>query len=173
MNKLAEACNISVGTLYMYYKDKEDLFQRLGVEYSKAYYDSMLLDFSLDMSFTDGLWKQWENRIQFALEYPKKVAFHHMLQVSQYSEYVMTGTQKPLTELFTQFIQNCISKNEIKPVSYEVFWCIAYCPLYTLIGFHSRGRGYDEKPYHLNEKDMKACFETVVEALSLKPILNK
>jgi AcrR family transcriptional regulator len=32
MAKLAKACNISVATLYIYYKDKDDLIKQLGVE---------------------------------------------------------------------------------------------------------------------------------------------
>ncbi|MES1219353.1 MAG: helix-turn-helix domain-containing protein, partial [Bacteroidota bacterium] len=32
MNRLANACGISVATLYIYYKDKEDLIRKIGIE---------------------------------------------------------------------------------------------------------------------------------------------
>lgn len=42
MNKLAKACGISVATLYIYYKDKDDLLSQLAVEHGRMLAKSML-----------------------------------------------------------------------------------------------------------------------------------
>jgi Transcriptional regulator len=167
MSKLAKACNISVGTLYIYYKDKEDLFQKLGVEFGQEYYDAMMENFSPEMSFEEGLWIQWKNRANFVLANSHKVAFHYIIQLSNHKEYVMAATHQTLTETLGRFIQNCIEKKEIKEMSHEVFWSIAYGPLNTLINFHNRGKGYGENGYKLNKKDMKESFDLVIKALQL------
>ena len=74
MNRLAKACDISVATLYIYYKDKDDLIKKIGVEIGKKFFRETLKDFSPAMSFKEGLKKQWENRSRFALKYPQEVS---------------------------------------------------------------------------------------------------
>ena len=73
MNKLAKACNISVATLYIYYKDKDDLIIKIGSEIGEKFFTTAINDFSADMSFKDGLWKQWQNRASFATANPIEV----------------------------------------------------------------------------------------------------
>ncbi|PTS94554.1 TetR/AcrR family transcriptional regulator, partial [Pedobacter sp. HMWF019] len=41
INKLAKACGISVATLYIYYKDKEDLLSSLATELGRKMGDAM------------------------------------------------------------------------------------------------------------------------------------
>ena len=55
MNKLAKACSISVATLYIYYKDKDDLIEKIGFEIGSRFFSSTVKDFSPDMSFEEGL----------------------------------------------------------------------------------------------------------------------
>ncbi len=37
MNRLAMACDISVATLYIYYKDKDDLIKKIGLRLANVY----------------------------------------------------------------------------------------------------------------------------------------
>jgi TetR/AcrR family transcriptional repressor of multidrug resistance operon len=37
INKLAKACGISVATLYIYYKDRDDLILRIGIEEAERF----------------------------------------------------------------------------------------------------------------------------------------
>src|SRR5215510_12794180 len=94
MNKLAKACGISVATLYIYYKDKEDLIKKLGVEIGEKFFDETLNGFSIDMSFRDGLKKQWENRSRFALKYPLEVAAYEIIRHSTHGSYILEKSMK-------------------------------------------------------------------------------
>src|SRR5712672_632032 len=71
MNRLAQACGISVATLYIYYQDKDDLIKRIGAEIGKQFMAKTLQGFDPQMGFAGGLRKQWENRAAFALKNPK------------------------------------------------------------------------------------------------------
>jgi TetR/AcrR family transcriptional repressor of multidrug resistance operon len=41
MNKLARACNVSVATLYIYYKDRDDLIIKVAVEEGRLMGDAI------------------------------------------------------------------------------------------------------------------------------------
>src|ERR1700760_338410 len=75
MNKLAKACGISVATLYIYYKDKDDLIIKIGKEEAQIMNDATLKDFSPDMSFADGLRRQWENRYEYMMAHEDSLGF--------------------------------------------------------------------------------------------------
>src|SRR6476661_6570951 len=55
VNKLARACGISVATLYIYYRDKDDLLIKIAVEEAQRMTATMLADFNPDLSFAEGL----------------------------------------------------------------------------------------------------------------------
>lgn len=166
MNKLARACGISVATLYIYYQDKDDLIKKLGVELGKAYYEEMMKDFSPDMSFRDGLRKQWDNRSQFAMKYPLEVECHEIIRASSHRDYVMRECFAELKTVFGEFIKNAIARNELKPMTREVFWSIAYGPLYSLLRFHHEGKTLGNDDYQLSQKELDETFELVIKALS-------
>ena len=62
MNKLAKACKISVATLYIYYKDRDDLILNIAMESGKLMSDAVIKDFDPELPFEDGLRQQWKNR---------------------------------------------------------------------------------------------------------------
>jgi TetR/AcrR family transcriptional repressor of multidrug resistance operon len=63
MNKLARACKISVATLYIYYKDRDDLI--INIAFEERQIDSRRFDqkpSTRKPAFEDGLRIQWQNR---------------------------------------------------------------------------------------------------------------
>ena len=51
MQKLAKAASVSPATLYIYYKDREDLIMQLWTESFKEMAEATLKDFDPDMSY--------------------------------------------------------------------------------------------------------------------------
>jgi TetR/AcrR family transcriptional repressor of multidrug resistance operon len=167
MNKLAKACNISVATLYIYYKDKDDLIQKIGADVALDFFSNTIKNFSPEMSFEEGLWKQWENRAEFTMKYPKYVAFFEIIKHSPHGEIILNSTTQfsDFRLIMKQFIENALRNNELIPISFEVFWSIAYGPLYTLLNFHTEGKSMGGKPFKLTKTMMKEAFESVIKAL--------
>ncbi|MBS1690201.1 MAG: TetR/AcrR family transcriptional regulator, partial [Bacteroidetes bacterium] len=54
VNKLAKACGISVATLYIYYKDKDDLIVKVAIEEAKKSSERMLKGLDPEASFAEG-----------------------------------------------------------------------------------------------------------------------
>ena len=167
MNKLARACNISVATLYIYYKDKDDLIIKIGSEIGEKFFSMAIKDFTSDMPFREGLWKQWQNRASFALDSPVEVKCFEAMKHTPYSECIMkSGSLSHFKELLDAFSKNAISNNELIELPLDVFWSVAYGPLYTMLNFHREGKALGGRPFKLTEEKMKLAFESVIKALT-------
>ena len=167
MNKLAKACSISVATLYIYYKDKDDLIQKIGGKIALKFFTGTVKDFSPDMTFEEGLWRQWENRANFTMKYPKEVAFFEIIKHSPHSEAILDSIKEfsDFRAIMKRFIDNGLENKELIPMTFEAFWSIAYGPLYTLLNFHTEGKSMGGKPFVLTIEIMREAFEATIKAL--------
>lgn len=166
MNRLAKESNISVATLYIYYSDKDDLIKKIGIEIGKNFFDEMAKDFSPSMPFKEGLYKQWENRIRFAQSKPLEVSCWELLTHSSYGEYILEKSLLDFKIIMGSFFRNSVEKKELIPISKEIFWSVAYGPLYSLLRFERDGKNFGGGPFKLNKKTIDETFELVLKALT-------
>jgi len=166
VNKLARACNISVATLYIYYKDKDDLIIRIGIEEGKQMTDLVFHDFDPHMPFAAGLRKQWQNRFAWMMRYPTSMLFIEQLRSSSYGEEVFRCMTDSFKTMMTKFIHHAIDKGEINRLSLEAFWSTAFAPLYTLVRFHHEGRSIGGKPFTISPKVVWETFDIVLKGLT-------
>src|SRR3954468_8655030 len=75
MQKLAKAANVSPATIYIYYKNREDLLNSLYDHVNETFAREALRKFDSGLSLEDGLWLQWKNRMKFIFEYPNYFKF--------------------------------------------------------------------------------------------------
>ena len=165
MHKLAKAAQVSPATLYIYYKDKDDLIIQLGIEAGKKMTEATFENFSPDMPFEEGLWVQWKNRSKYWLENPIATAFHEQLKHSPFRPRIQETIAPNFKNIMGQFIKNAIDNRELLPLPLEVFWTVAYAPLFQLIKFHQEGQSIGERAFSLSEPIMRQTFELVIKAL--------
>jgi len=166
MNRLAKECNISVATLYIYYEDKEDLIKKIGIEIGQNFFNEMILHFSPTMPFKEGLRKQWENRARFTIQNPLSVACWELLSHSSYRDSILEKSLFNFKTVMTIFLTNAIEKKELVSMPKEIFWSIAYGPLYTLLRFHNEGKNMAGTPFKLTKEATDEAFELVIKALT-------
>lgn len=166
MNRLARDCGISVATLYIYYQDKDDLIKKIGVEIGQNFFRETLRGFSPSLSFKEGLRKQWENRSRFALKFPDEVACYEIIRHSTHGDYILKESLKDFRSVMGEFFQQAIRKKELTPISPEVFWSVAYGPLYTLLRFHSEGRSIGGQPFRFSKKIREEALQLVIKSLT-------
>lgn len=165
VNKLAKACGISVATLYIYYKDKDDLINNLAREEAERM-TSMILDgFDPSASFEAGLKHQWKSRAKHIMENPLTTQFFEQLRSSTYKEVIHESFFIRFKETMGEFMSNAIKRGEIDPMPLEVYWSVAYGPLYNLIRFHNEGRSIGGRPFILTEDMIWQTFDLVVKGL--------
>lgn len=165
MNKLAKICNISVATLYIYYKDRDDLIMNIAIEEGAKMGEAMLNNFDPESSFIEGLRTQWKNRYEYNLNNPAIALFFDQLRSSSYHEQFLGEVMNKFKQEVSKFMQNAYKRGEINAMPLEVFWSVAYSPLYSLIRFHQEGRSINGKPFKMNDDLLWATFNLVIKAL--------
>ncbi len=165
INKLAKLSKVSVATIYIYYKDKDDLIFQLTTEQGAELADLILKDFSPDMSFEAGLRQQWINRYHQMMHKRDSVLFMVQVKSSSYYRDFLRVLMNKIKQQLNQFLENAINRQEIDRIPLEVYWSIAHAPLYSLIKFHYEEIDLEGKPYQLDESVMWQTFDLVVRAL--------
>lgn len=165
MNKLAKACNISVATLYIYYKDRDDLILNIAMESGKLMSDAIIKDFDPELNLEEGLRQQWKNRYKFMTDHPGLNLFFDQLRSSSYQEEFLSGFLKEFKLVMGKFMQNVMQRGEIEEMTFETYWAIAFAPLYALARFDNEGKSLSGKPYQMNDEVLWKTFDLVIKAL--------
>lgn len=166
MQKLAKAANISPATIYIYYKNREDLLNQLFMEVQKTFHKVALDGFSPELSLEEGLWLQWKNRLRFILEYPDYFKFFEQFRNSPLINHKDINFSE-FKENMKTFVINAIKRGEMTKMEPEVFWSIAYGSFYSLVKFHLQEKSMMGNEFKLTENKMKQVFKMVIK--SLKP----
>lgn len=167
VNKLAKACQISVATLYIYYKDKDDLIIQIANQQAEKMTREFLRDFDPDMSLEEGLRVQWRNRYRHQMENPLTALLFEQLRSSTYQERVFSSMLISFKESMGRFMHNATARGEMAKMPLEVFWSVAYAPLYNLLRFHHEGKSIGGKPFEVKDKMVWQTFDLVLKALKL------
>jgi len=166
MQKLAKAANVSPATIYIYFKDKEDLILQLCKEAGEKMADIMLKNFDPSMSFAEGLKIQWISRAKYCLKYPEQVHFIEQIRHSPLQDKLTSIMSEKFKNTMDLFVTNAIQRKELVKVPLEVYWSVAFAPLYNLVKFHMSGKSIGGNKFVLSDKIMKDTFELVLKALT-------
>ncbi|MES2429491.1 MAG: TetR/AcrR family transcriptional regulator [Bacteroidota bacterium] len=165
MQKLAKAANVSPATLYIYYKDKDDLIVKIGIEEGLKMKKAALKDFDPEMHFEEGLRIQWKNRSEFWLNNRLSYELFELLRQSSYKEKIFESIFIGFKEKMKSFVMNAVKNGELKAMPVEVYWSMAFAPLNNLIRFHIEGRSLGNMPFTFSEDLMWQTFDLVIKAL--------
>ena len=167
MHKLAKSAGVSVATIYIYYKDREDLILSLCREETLRMTDATLKGFDPNMPFAEVLKNQWKNRAAFWLKNPVEAQFLERMRHSPYQEKILIFLKKDFIETMRTFVANAIKNKELAKIPVEVFWSVAYAPLYQLVKYHMDGASLPGLgPFVLTDKIMNQALALVVKGLS-------
>ena len=166
MQKLARAARVSPATIYIYFKNREDLILQLSAELSKKMADATLDGFDPEMSFEEGMKIQWMNRARYCMKYPEEMHFIEQVRFSPFYEKSLQLTDKRFIEVMSKFGSNAVRRNELKELPFEVFWAIAFSPLYTLVKFHMHHVSMPgRKKFVLTDEILLTTLHRVLQAL--------
>lgn len=165
MQKLAKAAGVSPATLYIYYKDRDDLINQIATEISLRLMESSLRGMHPKMSFADGMQLQWKNRLKFYLENQLEIEFVEQIRYSPLYESIRQVIRQKFGDILGSFVMNAINRGELVPLPFEVYWAVAFAPLYQLIKFHSQGRSHANDAFTINDEMVDMTLKLVLKAL--------
>lgn len=167
MQKLAKEADVSPATIYIYYKDREDLIVQLWMEEMQKMTTATLEGFDPDMGFEEGLKVQWMNRAKYCLENPESMHLLEQIKFSPYNDICLKRMDKNFVQAMSAFVHNAIKRNELVKLPLEVYWSIAFAPLYQLVKMHMRGKGITgTEKFVLDQKVMNQTLKLVLKALT-------
>ncbi len=167
MQKLAKDVGVSPATIYIYFEDRDDLIMSLYREESRKMAEATLDGFDPAMSFAVGLRVQWKNRARYCIGNPREAHFLEQIRHSPFHAHEEPPKGPDFIAAMRAFVRGAIERGELVRVPVEVYWSLAFAPLYQLLKFHMHGRGLSGTPrFVLDEKLMNQTLELVVKALT-------
>lgn len=160
MQKLAKAAGVSPATIYIYFKNREDLLNQIYHLVQATFSEVALKGFKAEMSFEDGLWLQWKNRLRFINEYPVQYKFYEQFRNSPLLNHDVQMQEFKLN--MRQFLKNASQRGELKKMEPEIFWAMAYGPFYALVKFHLQEKSMMNQDFKLNDAKLKEVFRMVM-----------
>ncbi|MCE6990001.1 TetR/AcrR family transcriptional regulator [Dyadobacter sp. CY323] len=164
MHKLAKSAGVSVATIYIYFKDREQLIQQLYTEENAKMAEATLLNFNPESHFDEGLKVQWMNRMRYCLKNPYSMTF--MEQVKHSPLVDRSSIDQRFLHAMSTFVHKAIERKEIVSLPVEIYWSIAFAPLYQLVKFHiSKTSMPGRPPFIFDEEKINQTLELVIKAL--------
>lgn len=164
MQKLAKAANVSPATIYIYYKNREDLLNQLFIEVQAKFSEVALKGFNPDLRFEEGLWIQWKNRLRFILEFPDYFQFYEQFRNSPMINHRDLKMEE-FKESMRSFVRNAIKRKEMVKMEPEMFWAIAYGSFYSLVKFHLSEKTMMGNEFRITDAKLKQALKMVIKAL--------
>jgi AcrR family transcriptional regulator len=164
MQKLAKAAGVSPATIYIYFKDREDLIIQLCRAEWKRMSGMMMQGFDPEMDFEEGLRVQWKNRARFSIEHPQSLQFMEYIRHTPFHEDLQRAMDNPFKDAMKIFVTKAIRNKQMITMPVEVYWSLAYSPLYQLIKFHMNGRNMAGEPFELTDEIMEQTLQLVLKA---------
>ena len=140
MQKVAKAAKVSPGTLYIYFEDRDDLLIQVYLEESEKAFAAMMENFDPALPFAQGLRVQWFNRARYYMKDPQSMLFLEQFKHTPLHERALSVGSSAFREAMQAFVRGAIQRGELIRAPIEVYWSIAFAPLYQLVKFHSQGK---------------------------------
>lgn len=165
MQKLAKAAGLSASTIYIYFRNKEDMLNKLFFYVDDIFTRESLRNFDPRMNFAEGLWLQWKNRYRHIVAHPMHFHFSEQFRNSPLIRHKDIRDER-FKSAMKEFVYHAVQRGDIPDLPAEVFWAMAYGPFYTLIKFHIGQTGVSGKPFSLSDQKMKQAFNLVLRGLA-------
>lgn len=68
-------------------------------------------------------------------------------------------------DVLGRFVHNAINRGELTPLPFEVYWAIAFAPLYQLIKFHTQGHSHTNDCFRITDDMVSQTLKLVLKAL--------
>lgn len=165
MQKLAKAACVSPATIYIYFKDREDLILQLYKREVEKYFTYILTDFDPEMSFADGLRMQWKNRKAYILNNPSAGSFIEQMAYTPLHHQSISMLDPKVRQMMIHFKQKAIRNKELAEMHFEVYWSLAFAPLMHLVQAHRLGRSHNGEPFVLTDDLFETALKGVLKSL--------
>ena len=132
VSKIAKEAGVSPATIYIYYKNKEDLLVSTYIYIKKELGCALLEGFDHSQPIRDILMKIWQNMFRYIRNHASYFNFTEQFASSPYSEMVDQDEVQKSFEPVMKILQNGIERKIIKDVNFDLLTAFIFYPILTL-----------------------------------------
>lgn len=161
MSMIAKEAKVSVGVIYRYFKNKEELinvlFRELKAEMNEATFEGDSETQPIKQRFQ----LVWKNVLHYYITNPQAFKFIEQYYYSSFIDEETEKTRSQLNEPITQFFEEFRDNKRLKNLPVDALYAIVHGPIVSLAKFHL------ETPMTLNDDIINNIVETIWEAITL------
>ncbi len=158
ISKIASEASVSPATIYIYFKDKEDLFSNIYIDIRTQMSNGALQDLQEDMSVEESFKSTCKNTFRFSLEHPDFVTYREKFEQTAMMQ-AIDPQQFELFQFSTNLLERGVKENVIKDLPIPLLISFAFVPIITLLRFHLSGL------LKLNEKLINQACDLAWDAI--------
>ena len=157
--KIAREAGVSPATLYIYFKNKEDLLVSTYLEIKQGMGKAMLEGFDEAAPLYETLHQVWKNTFTYVVQNPEEFRYVEQFSNSPYSDKVDPQKVQEQFEPLLLAIRHGIEQKIIKNVSLDVLGAFLIHPIMVLANPRHC------KTFHATEENVAAAFSMAWDAI--------
>lgn len=160
-SKIAKEANVSSATIYIYYKNKEDLLVSTYINIKKKMSEAVLKDFDASQPIRDILQNSWFSLFNFISNNPGDFQYTEQFANSPYSSLVDSHEVEKQFEPLASVIQRGIQQKIIKDVPLDILKIFILFPVVILSNPRLSAK------FNFDEKSIETAFNMAWDAIKL------
>jgi len=161
VSKIAREAGVSPATIYVYYKNKEDLLVSTYIEIKLNLSKALLGDFNDRLPIRDILRNVWFNMFEYISNHLEYYKFVEQFSNSPYSSLVDRQEVEQYFVPLVKVLQTGIEQKIIKNVNFDILTAFMYHPITVLA---NPGLCQD---FELTEENIETAFTLAWDAIKL------
>ncbi len=161
VSKIAREAGVSPATIYIYYKNKDDLLLSTYVEIKHKLSRTMLQGFDANQPIRDLLKTIWKSTFNFVSRYPAYFYFTEQFANSPYSDMVKSAEVEAYFEPILKVLRRGIEQKLIKDVPFDLLNAFIFYPIMIIANPRLCAT------IELNEATIDTAFELAWDAIKL------
>ncbi|WP_455463319.1 TetR/AcrR family transcriptional regulator [Candidatus Hodarchaeum mangrovi] len=138
ISKIAKQANISPATIYIHFRNREDLFTKLYIKIRTDLSTEILQGINDKMDIKQVFKSIWNNSFTYYLNHPDSIIYREKFEQTPMMENIDPKDFK-LYNYVNNLFQRGIKEQIIKDLPIPLLTSFAFIPIITLLNFHFRG----------------------------------
>lgn len=135
ISKIAKKANVSPATIYIYFKNKDDLFSKLYIDIRQKMSRGALQGLQDKMTVEETFKSIWYNSFTYNLNHPEHLVFREQFEQTSMMKHIEENTFESYRYV-RKLLQHGIDENTIKKHPLPILTAFAFIPIVTLLKFH-------------------------------------
>jgi AcrR family transcriptional regulator len=159
--KIAKEADVSPATIYVYYKNKEDLLVSTYIDIKQKFSKAVLENFDNHLPIRDILRNVWFSMFKYASKYPEYFKFTEQFANSPYDSLVNKDEVEKYFDPMVELMQKGIDQKIIKDVNVDLLMAFMFYPIMGLSNARSC------KNFVINDDNIETAFTMAWDAIKL------